>query len=72
MNTIDRIIRVLIGLVCVWAGFLAPDVIANDILSFVVGLFGVLNIGSAIVAHCPVYLIAGLSSLKNSSDDANG
>ena len=72
MNTLDRIARMLLGIVCIWAGFWNSDAIGNDTLSIVVGVFAVVNIGSAILAHCPIYLMAGLSSIRTSPNDANG
>lgn len=70
MHWIDRGLRVVVGAFCTWAGFWDPTLVPNAILSYAVGGFGVLNLLSALLAHCPVYLIAGISSLPGPASDS--
>lgn len=70
LHNIDRIIRVVLGLGLVYVGFIEPSVIGNDIAAILLGLFGVVNIGAGLVAHCPVYNLAGISTHKNLDENS--
>lgn len=62
LHTIDRILRIVIGSVLVYIGFIDGTIITNELLSILLGLFGGVNIVAGIVATCPVYKIAGIST----------
>jgi len=64
MHTIDRAARIIVGLACVYIGFFDKSMIGNDLISALVGVFGVVNVGAAILLHCPVYRLAGISSYR--------
>jgi len=38
--------------------------IVNDLLTVLIGAFGLLNIGSSLMRFCPVYRFAGLSTMR--------
>lgn len=65
MCSIDRILRLAVGIALLYIGFIDPGFlgIKSQLLSVLLGVFGLINIGSAFMGHCPVYKIAGLSSL---------
>lgn len=60
MHTIDRLLRVVIGVVCLYVGFYDSGLVPNALVSVLVGLFGVMNLVSAVLAHCPVYRLGGI------------
>lgn len=64
MHNIDRAIRVVIGLVLIWLGFVDQALISNQLISWAIGLFGFVNLVSAAAAFCPVYFAAGFSTRR--------
>ena len=73
MCTIDRILRVSVGIALLYVGFIDPDILGfeSTLVSIVIGVIGLMNIGSAFMGHCPVYKIANLSSLGKQEDNSN-
>ncbi|WP_161973731.1 YgaP family membrane protein [Hwanghaeella grinnelliae] len=65
MHILDSALRLVLGGILVWAGFFDSSFIANTWVSVAVGLFGVLNVVSAVIGFCPVYHLAGLSSRRS-------
>jgi len=61
---IDRIARLSIGIACVYIGFIDTTLIANNIASFLIGIFGAVNLFAFVTSFCPVYAITGLSTIK--------
>ncbi|MDF1730934.1 MAG: DUF2892 domain-containing protein [Minwuia sp.] len=64
MSGIDAVIRLAFGVLLVWLGFFAEGMIVNQLLDFLIGAFGLLNIGSGLMRFCPVYRFAGLSTVR--------
>jgi hypothetical protein len=62
LHNLDRLVRVIIGIGCIYVGFVDTSIISNHLISILVGIFGVINIVAAAIAHCPVYNLAGLST----------
>lgn len=62
MHPIDRAIRVVLGVTFIWIGFIDQGLISNSLISWAVGLFGMVNLVSASLAFCPVYLAVGIST----------
>lgn len=60
MHIIDRLLRFVIGLACLYAGFYDWGLIPNSVVSILVGCFGVMNLASAVVGVCPVYWLGGI------------
>lgn len=58
----DQILRIGIGAVLIWAGFVDTDLIGDRLVAALVGLFGLLNLIAAVVRVCPVYTIAGINT----------
>lgn len=64
MHVIDRILRTGIGMAYVYVGFVEWSLIPNAVISVLVGLFGVVNLGSAALGFCPVYRLGGVRTNK--------
>ena len=62
LHNLDRLIRVIIGIACIYVGFVNTSIISNSLISILVGVFGVVNIIAAAMAHCPIYHLAGIST----------
>lgn len=62
MHKLDSALRIVLGGVLVWVGFFDGTFIPSTWGSVAVGVFGVLNIFSAVTGFCPVYHVAGLST----------
>ena len=62
MHQIDRVVRLIVGLICVYIGFLDLSLIQNRLVAVVVGIFGVVNLWAFITSRCPVYSAAGFST----------
>lgn len=65
MHTIDRFVRLIIGVICVYIGFVDTSLISSQPVSIVVGVFGAVNIWAFITTRCPVYTMAGFSTATN-------
>jgi len=68
LHTIDRIARLVIGVVCVYVGFINTSIIDNTLVSTLVGIFGIVNIFAGFVSACPVYSLVGFSTFKNKDE----
>jgi hypothetical protein len=68
LHTIDRVARIIVGMGCIYIGFIDTVMIYSDIISGIVGLFGVVNVGVAVFSHCPVYKLAGISTYSSSDE----
>ena len=64
LNTLDRFFRFSVGVACVGAGFFGGDFIPNQMVSILIGIFGVINIFASFTAHCPVYSACGINTAK--------
>ena len=69
MGLIDRLIRVLTGLVMMYFGFVNQAVIGNFTINIIVGIFGIISIVFAYLAFCPIYTLGNVSTLKKSADN---
>lgn len=68
LHTIDRAARLLLGVGCLILTIGKPEIIGDDLINVLIGIFGVVNIWAAIVSNCPVYNMVGLSTYKNKTD----
>lgn len=64
--TLDRLARGVIGVVTAYFGLFGGDLIGEPIVQGILVVFGLLNLISLLTAWCPVYQVAGLSTLKTS------
>lgn len=63
----DQILRIGIGAVLIWVGFVDTSLIGDRLIATLVGLFGMLNLAAALLRVCPVYTMAGINT--NNTDD---
>ena len=68
MHPIDQILRVLLGITLIYIGFFDRELVSDALLGSLLGAFGVVNMVSGFVAFCPVYAVAGLSTLRKASN----
>ncbi len=62
MSVMDRGLRILLGLILIYTGFINTQLIGNAIVNYLIGGFGLLNLISAIVGFCPVYSMAHINT----------
>jgi Protein of unknown function (DUF2892) len=63
-STADRIVRVVVGLILLWAGLWPLGGLQVTILGIVVALVGLVLVITAITGFCLIYSIFGISTLK--------
>ncbi|MGD8642368.1 MAG: DUF2892 domain-containing protein [Gammaproteobacteria bacterium] len=71
MHPIDRSVRLIVGLICVYIGFIDISLISSRPLAIVVGLFGAINIWAFSTSRCPVYSVAHFSTAEKPAVAAN-
>jgi hypothetical protein len=64
VGRLDQILRIGIGLVLMWVGFVDDTLIADRLIAALIGIFGLLNLIAALVRVCPVYTVAGINTDK--------
>lgn len=64
LNRIDQIARAIVGGLCIYLGFLEHSVITEPVLAIAVGVFGIVNLIAAASRFCPVYHLAGFSTVR--------
>ena len=67
LSSLDRIARAVVGVVCVYLGFINQALTINDTLNLLIGLFGIINLFAAVFSYCPVYKMAGIDTSKSGS-----
>lgn len=68
----DRSLRVIMGIVLIYFGFVDTGFIGQPLLAVLIGIFGVINILTAATGVCPLYTVASISTcdshkVKNSA-----
>ena len=69
MHAVDGVVRLLLGAACIYIGFFNQTIIYNNVLSILLGLFGLVNVVSAMLSYCPVYGLAGFSTYHTNDDN---
>ena len=64
LHTIDIAVRIMIGVALVYICFIDVDYISNDIIRWLLGIYGVINLISASLRSCPIYALAGISTFR--------
>mgnify|MGYP001577199734 FL=1 len=59
---LDRSLRVIMGSVLIYFGFIDTGFISQPLLAVLIGIFGIINILAAVTGVCPVYALAGIST----------
>ena len=72
LHNIDRLIRTVVGIGCIYIGFIDQSMITNNIVSILIGLFGIINLIAAAISYCPIYGFAGFSTCPaDKNNDTN-
>ena len=62
LHDLDRIMRLVIGITCLYVGFIDQSLIVNRVVAVLVGLFGAANFYAFFTSRCAVYTVAGFST----------
>ena len=62
MHTIDRYVRLTIGLICIYISFIDTSLITNRIVAGLVVVFGLVNLWAFYTARCPLYAATGINT----------
>ena len=62
LGRLDQVLRLGIGVVLVYMGFIDTTFIGDSVIAGMVGAFGILNLVVSAIAWCPVYQLAGIST----------
>jgi hypothetical protein len=62
MGGLDRTVRVIIGCALLYVTLVDSELIANQVLRYVLLALGCVNIVTAIIANCPLYTLANIST----------
>jgi uncharacterized membrane protein YuzA (DUF378 family) len=65
MHRLDQLVRIVLGVVLIYVGFINTGLINSDVINWILGLFGIVNIVVAIASYCPVYSLADISTCKD-------
>jgi len=68
LHTFDRFLRVVVGVVCVYFGFIDSSYISQNTVATLIGIIGVTNLFAAVSGFCPLYKATGLSTYKDELD----
>jgi len=60
LGRLDQILRFGIGLILIYIGFFAGNVINDKLIAGLVGAFGIVNVVVSLIGTCPVYFLAGI------------
>jgi hypothetical protein len=64
LHSVDIAVRILIGVALVYICFVDTDYISNDVVRWLLGIYGVINLVSASLRSCPIYGLAGISTYR--------
>lgn len=62
VGKVDRVLRVLVGGLFIYLGFFAGDIIANQMLRYILGGLGIINVATALIGFCPIYTLANINT----------
>ncbi len=68
LHSIDILIRALTGVALVYIGFIDTTYVDNDVVRWLLGVFGIINLIAAGMRSCPIYALAGFSTFRNNTD----
>lgn len=69
LSSIDQLVRLLVGVACVYIGFIDAEIVGNELISILIGSFGVINIFAALFSYCPVYAACGVNTYVAKSQE---
>ena len=62
MGLLDRLARIIIGIGLIYFGLFDITLVDNQTVRYIMAVFGVVNIITSVVAFCPLYVMANLST----------
>ena len=68
VGLVDRIMRLITGIALIYLGFVSTNIIPDPIFSGLVGVFGVVNIVTAIASWCPLYHLINLNTTSHNTE----
>ena len=71
MCPLDRALRSIVGVAMIVVALPFVGFVEGTVTAIVLAGFGVLNIASSLAAICPVYALAGLSSISEPEEEEN-
>lgn len=67
MGRIDRILRFLVGSALIYFSLIDDTLIHNNVIRYMLLTLAIGNVLSSIIAFCPMYIFAGISTQKRSA-----
>lgn len=67
MGLIDRAVRMIVGILLIYIGFINIELVASEVLRYLLGGIGIINIISALAGICPFYSFANISTCQKAS-----
>lgn len=64
LHSIDILMRTLIGVGLIYISFIETSYITNDIVRWLLGIFGIINLLASVLRSCPIYALAGISTFR--------
>ncbi len=68
MHPFDQVLRVVLGVALIYIGFFNKELVSDALLGYLLASFGLVNVVSGLLATCPVYAVAGISTLRKLSN----
>lgn len=68
MGGIDRSLRIIIAGVLLYFGLFDTSLVENQVARYIMVAFGGMNLLTAVIAFCPMYTLANLSTAQKSSN----
>lgn len=62
LSRIDQGVRITVGLLLVYTGFINTTLIGDTYLAGALGVFGLVNLLAGLIACCPLYRLAGINT----------
>ena len=68
MGGIDRTLRILVAGALFYFGLLDTSLVDNQVARYIMLAFGGMNLLTAVLAFCPMYTLANLSTVSSSTN----
>lgn len=68
MGRLDQVVRFLVGVILIYLGFFKQEVIGDQLYAILIGIFGIINLGSSFMSYCPFYHLANVDTTGSKQD----
>lgn len=65
LSRLDQFLRVGVGLILVYIGFIDTTLIGDNYLAILAGVFGIVNVLAGAGGYCPLYKLVGISTCSS-------